>query len=45
MLTMLHWLGRQQAKVNDLVKRYPQLLAPILQPKKFGNGSSQKIPD
>ncbi|MDP5337548.1 MAG: trifunctional serine/threonine-protein kinase/ATP-binding protein/sensor histidine kinase [Nodularia sp. (in: cyanobacteria)] len=31
------------AKVNDLVKRYPQLLAPILQPEKFSLDLSANV--
>ncbi|MDB9375134.1 ATP-binding sensor histidine kinase [Nodularia sphaerocarpa] len=33
------------AKVNDLVKRYPQLLAPILEQKKLSLPESKKTPD
>ncbi|AHJ27091.1 AAA family ATPase [Nodularia spumigena CS-584] len=34
-----------KAKVNDLVKRYPQLLAPILQPEKLSLPESDNPPD
>ncbi|HYW19021.1 MAG TPA: AAA family ATPase [Nodularia sp. (in: cyanobacteria)] len=33
------------AKVNDLVKRYPQLLAPILKPEKLSLPESENTPD